>query len=84
MKKSKWPDFLFTLAVRLVCGVVLGCLVCGVIFWKGILRAFSHNDEAAPVIVLIVCGLLGGLVAIFTVPRWQTPWYKGIRVRDDD
>ena len=25
-----------------------------------------------------------GIVAIFTVPDWPTPWYKGIRNRDDD
>ena len=23
-----------------------------------------------------VCGFVGGIVAVFTVPRWQTPWYK--------
>jgi H+/Cl- antiporter ClcA len=84
MKQSKWPDFLFTIGVRFVCGIVLGCLACFLFFWKGILRSFSHDNELGPLIIMIVCGLVGGVVAIFTVPHWQTPWYKGIRGGDDD
>ena len=76
MKKSKWPDFLFTLAVRFVCGLVLGGLVCFPFGRRGILRAFSHDNTHWPLIWLGVCGLAGGIVAVFTIPRWQTPWYK--------
>ena len=76
MKKSKWPDFLFTLAVRFVCGLVLGGLVCFLFGWRGILRAFSHDNTHWPFIWPGVCGLAGGIVAVFTIPRWQTPWYK--------
>jgi len=82
MTKSKWPDFLFTIAVRFICGCVLGCLALFVFKWKGVLRAFSRNDTQGPLFLLILFGLVGGLVAVFTVPRWQTPWYKGIRGRD--
>ena len=76
MKQSKWPDFLFTITVRFVFGIVLGGLVCFLFSWKGILRAFSHDNTHVPLIWLGLCGLVGGIVAVFTVPRWQTPWYR--------
>ena len=80
MKKSKWPDFLFAVAVRLVCGVVFGALACLLLTWAGILRALTHNHNHAVIVWLGFLGFAGGLVAVFTVPRWQTPWYK----RDTD
>ncbi|SPE52897.1 hypothetical protein SBV1_1600034 [Verrucomicrobia bacterium] len=83
MKASKWADFLFTVAVRFICGVLLGCLACFLISYRGILRSFSHNNAQGPLVWLVICGLIGGLTAVFTVPRWQTPWYKGIRSRED-
>ena len=76
MKKSKWPDFLFTIAVRFACGIVLGGLVCFFFTWRGILRAFSHDHIYGPFIWLGVSGFIGGVVTAFTVPRWQTPWYR--------
>jgi hypothetical protein len=84
MKPSKWPDFLFTIAVRLICGAVLGCLACFLFFWRGILRSFSHDHIQGPLLLLLLCGGVGSLIAVFTIPYWQTPWYKGIRGRDDD
>jgi len=80
MKKSKWPDFLFTIAVRFLGGSVLGCIV---LTYRGILRAFSHNHTHWPLIWLGLCGLAGGIIAVCTTPYWQTPWYKGIRGRKD-
>lgn len=80
MKPNPWPDFLFTLAVRFFCGVILGGLACFIWSWRGILLSFSHNHTHAPLIWLGLCSLIGGIVALFTVPRWQTPWYK----RDPD
>jgi len=76
MSKSKWPDFLFTITVRFVCGIVLGGLACFLFSWRGLLRAFSQNSTYAPFIWLGLCGLIGGVVAVFTIPRWQTPWYR--------
>ena len=78
MKNSKWPDFLFTIALRFVCGGVIGGLACFLFSWRGILRAFSHNNLHWPLVWLGLCVLAGGLVAIFTVPRWQTPWYRRV------
>lgn len=80
MKPNPWPDFLFTLVVRLLCGVILGALACFILSWRGILRSFSHNQTHVPLIWLGLCALTGGVIALFTVPRWQTPWYK----RDPD
>lgn len=76
MRTSKWPDFLFTITVRFICGIVLGGLACLLLTWKGILRASSHDLVHWPLIWLGLCGLVGGIVAVLTVPRWQTPWYR--------
>jgi hypothetical protein len=80
MKKSKWPDFLLTVAIRFIGGVVLGCgfgVVCG--FRLGIiLRSFARNHIHGPFIFVGLCGLVGGIIAICTTPSWQRPWYKGI------
>jgi len=84
MENNKWPDFLFTVAVRLICGIVLGCLALLFFNWKGVLRAFSRDSTRWPLILLVLCSLAGGMIAVFTVAHWQTPWYKGIRGGDDD
>jgi hypothetical protein len=76
MRKSQWPDFLFTIAVRFIVGIVLGGLACFLFTWRGILWAFSRNHTHGPFIWLGLCGFAGGVIGIFTVPRWQTPWYK--------
>lgn len=83
MKSNRWPDFLFTVAVRFICGAVLGVLGSVVAAYRRILRAFSHDNLAAPIFWLAVCGVAGGVIAVFTIPCWQTPWYKGIRDRKD-
>jgi hypothetical protein len=84
MKTSKWPDFLFTVLVRFVCGVLLGGLAYFLFFWRGLLLSFSHDNTKGPLVVMIVCGFIGGIIAVYTIPHWQTPWYKGIRGGDDD
>ena len=84
MKKSKWPDFIFTVVVRFICVIVLGCLAGLLLLYRGILRAFSHNNTWGPLVMLALSALVGGIVAVFTTPYWQTPWYKGIRGRDDE
>jgi len=84
MKPNRWPDFLFTVAVRFLCGVVLGGLACVVVTYRGLLRALSHDDVRGPLVWLGVCGLAGGVVAVLTTPHWQAPWYRGIQDQDDD
>ena len=83
MKKSKWPDFIFTVVVRFICGILLGCLAGLLVAYRGILRAFSHNNTWGPLVLLALAALAGGIIAVFTTPSWQTPWYKGIRDRND-
>jgi hypothetical protein len=43
------------------------------------LRAFSHNHIGAVGVWLGLFGFGGGLAVVFTTPRWQTPWYRGVR-----
>jgi len=31
-----------------------------------------------------IWGIGGAIVAIVTIPRWQTPWYKGVLDDEDD
>ncbi len=84
MKEVKWPGFTFTLAVRFTFDVFWGCLACLVSFWRGILRSFSHDNTGAPRVPMILCRVVGGAIAVFTVPHWQTPWYKGMSGQDDN
>jgi hypothetical protein len=74
MNNSKWPDFLFTVFVRFVFGCVLGGLGCFLL--RFVLRAFSHEHIGGPLTWFGIFGLVGGIIAVFNVPRWQTPWYK--------
>src|SRR5215472_7551482 len=75
-QQNPWPDFLFALAVRFVCGVVMGGLACILLTGRGMLWAFSRNHTHAPILWLVLCAFAGGLIAIVTVPRWQKPWHK--------
>ncbi len=84
MKKSKWPGFLCTIALRFLGGLLMGCLVCALILSRARLRAFSHDNAQRTLLWLALCGLAGGIIAIFTTPNRQTPWHKGIRDRDDN
>jgi hypothetical protein len=87
--RGKWPDFLFTLGIRFFCGAVLGVLASFLIFLICVPRGhraarpplvlWVFNDEAhahRPYYWFGAWSLLGGIVAAFTIPRWQTPWYK--------
>ena len=80
---NKWPDFLFTVAVRFICGIFIGGLACVLFTYRAILREFSLNNVRGGIFWVILCSLLGGVVAVFTTPYWQTPWYKGIPKRKD-
>lgn len=81
MKKSKWPDFIVTVIMRFIAGVILGAGVGLIGGYRGILKALSRDHMKVPGIWLGLCGLVGGIIAVCRTPYWQTPWYKG---RDDD
>lgn len=84
MKQSKWPHFLFTIAVRLIGGIVPECGTCHLFGHRVILRALSQDNNHGPLIWLALCGRAGGATAVFTTLNWQTPCHKGIRGRNDD
>jgi hypothetical protein len=78
MKKSKWPDFLLTIVFRFIGGLILGGGAGLLLTYRVIWRAFARNHVSGPVILLGLCGLVGGVIAACKTPYWQTPWYKGI------
>ena len=82
--KSKWPDFLFAIGVRFLCGGVLGAVAGLLLGYRFVLRRFAHDDPGSVALWLGAWAIGGALVAIFRIPHWQTPWYKGIRHTDDD
>jgi hypothetical protein len=95
MKKSKWPDFLFTVAVRFICGALIGALVSlPVIFFAGrgtrsrrtslLVEWLNAEKHTALILWFGAWALAGGLIALWTIPRWQMPWYKPKRWNKDD
>jgi hypothetical protein len=84
MKKSKWPDFILTVAFRFIGGMILGCGACLIFSYRSISRAFSRNHMSGPLIWMAACGLPGGIIAACKTPYWQTPWYKGKDQTDAD
>lgn len=76
--KSKWPDFLFAVGVRLVCGVILGGGMGLYFGWRTILKWEAGERTSWIVWWLIAWAVGGGIVCACTVPHWKTPWYKGI------
>ena len=84
MKPSKWPDFLFTAAVRFIFGGIFGALIGLLAGYRIVLRLEAHDNIKAVVIWFVIWALVGSIGAVFTIPRWQTPWYKSVRIQDGD
>ena len=76
MKASLWLDFLFTVFVRIVIGGLLGCLGFLLLFWQGIMWRVADNDTRTPVQGMMVGAIIGALLTLGSIPRWQTPWRK--------
>lgn len=89
--RIKWSDYLVTAFVRFICGAIIG-VVAGVVlaFLGSSLRRHRVGKAHSPLVDLIQKGdyrtlfmwfgaaaLVGALIAVITIPRWQTPWYKG-------
>ncbi|HTR41362.1 MAG TPA: hypothetical protein VMH87_07065 [Pseudomonadales bacterium] len=90
--RSKWADFLFTLAVRFIGGGILGTLAGFLICFPG--RGAGKNqiliwvtgDENHPhrlVYWILAWAIGGGIIGMFTIPYWQRPWYKYERMTFD-
>jgi hypothetical protein len=81
---NKWPDFLFTAAIRFVSGavsgVIIGFLVCTPLSGAATryypLLVWLFGDQAHPHRWVLLWSLVGGIIGVLTTPRWQTPWYK--------
>lgn len=80
---KRWSDFLFTIAVRTVCGLLIGGLAGLLVGWRFVLRRAVHDDMRWVVLWLLTWAVSGALVAVFRIPHWQAPWYKGIGDSDD-
>lgn len=90
--KGKWSDYIFTVVVRFICGAIIGLLIGLILAFFGGRRGRLGVGRAHSTLVDLVekgeyrtlflwfglAGFLGGLIAVFTIPRWQTPWYKSV------
>jgi hypothetical protein len=80
---KRWSDFLFAIGVRADCGLVIGGLA-GLLFgWRLILERAARDDMRFVVFWLSTWALTGALVAMFRIPHWLKPGYKGIRDPDE-
>ena len=85
--KNKWPEFLFTLAVRLFFGTLFG-LGAGFIFWglgnialpHATIALINHWGESKAHIVIatwfVHWAIGGAILATSTIPGREMPWYK--------
>jgi DMSO reductase anchor subunit len=83
MKQSKWPDYLFSVAVRFVFGGIFGA-VGGLLFLVSgrhpmALHLGGHNALMLIVAAFVLGALIGSIGAVLTIPDWQTPWYNDRR-----
>jgi preprotein translocase subunit Sss1 len=84
MKKSGWKEFILVIVICFVGGAILGCLAFLLVDYRGILRAFAKNRPNWAIICFLVVAAVGGFIAVCTIPRWKTPWYKGIHAEEED
>jgi len=83
----KWREFLLIIAFRFVAGAVLGLLIgIPIIFFAGsraggrrhsvLVDQVQAENSSFLVLWFGGCALVGGIIAVATIPRWKTPWYK--------
>ena len=91
MKSSgDWSNYLSIVFIRALGGGIVGG-VAGLFFGIGrrgrggfILKHLA-DDKITPVILWFAAWIIGGaIVATFTIPHWQTPWYKGDHQHDNN
>lgn len=87
-----WAEFIFALAVRFLVGAVIALAIClALTFFAG-----SRGPRKSVLVESVNAGatgflfwwfaawaVIGGLMAAFSIPRWQTPWYKYKRWEKD-
>lgn len=95
----KWSDYLTTVLVRAIAGFIGGVLVGLLLAFFGtfMLSTHPHVRRESPlvettnrgqywvlIIWFIITGAIGALIAVLTIPRCETPWYKSILDEEDD
>lgn len=78
IQREEWIDFLVLVALRFLGGTVLGIVVCFLYFSDSLSGALARDEFKGPVVHFLVAAFLGGIGAIVTIPRWQTPWYESV------
>jgi hypothetical protein len=71
---NPWADFVVTVLVRFVCGVLLGALACLIFGFRVVMRAIA--EDGFPIERFLIWGAIGGVICIFTTPREMWPWTK--------
>lgn len=87
--RNRWAQFFVLVGIRLVSGLLLGLLIG----WFGFLflmmgagrpagarqkaRLFQNFKPDWVRGAGAVGAVLGGLVSVWTIPRWKCPWYLG-------
>ncbi|HVV73385.1 MAG TPA: hypothetical protein VHI52_18070 [Verrucomicrobiae bacterium] len=88
----KWSDYIFAVVVPAICGAGIGLLVNLVLaFFGGSVRRFHGTRAHSPLVELVqqerygvlliwfgAAAVLGAVICVATIPRWQRPWYKGV------
>jgi hypothetical protein len=86
----KWSDYLSTVIIRAISGTVIGLGVSVPVLFFGGSPRFHFGRARSPLVDWIqdrnyralaiwfgAWTLGGALIAVVTIPRWQTPWYRG-------
>ena len=94
----KWSDYMLTAVIRCVSGALIGLLLSVVLAFFGNsvgryhmgrarspLVDFIEQGNYRPLVLWFGAWSVGGAVAaVASIPRWQTPWYKGVLGQDDE
>jgi len=93
----KWSDYLSTAIMRAVFGAIIGIVISvPLIFFGGsmgrhyggkrslLVGWIQDGNYRALLFWFGAWGIGGAIIAVVTIPRWQTPWYKGVLDDEDD
>ena len=71
---NPWLDFVITVAIRFVCGAVLGAVAVFIITYRSTLRDIAEGHF--PIERVLLFAAIGGVICTFTTPRDSLPWVK--------
>ncbi|MDB6022140.1 MAG: hypothetical protein JWQ04_1997 [Pedosphaera sp.] len=90
MKQNRWPDYLFSVGVRLVFGGIFGAVGGLLLLVSGrhpmVVHLGGRNALMLIAAAFVLGAVIGSIGAVLTIPDWQTPWYKGVlgEKKDED